>query len=294
MSKSQTMSVFRQVRQALAQLNPQDVREEAARALEIGLVAATPESLWRMESYFCPPHLSLSRRAQVSRILHRAAPYNGPSRFDIEIYDDALLAPGYAFTFYASNPERTLRAVLGERENLSLSLARNVYPFRKPVIQRLIQKVSQENALFSIVSALPDVIPSIVWLPWAVGEWASDTAFITVNQIRLAFLIAAASDRDVGYRERRNEIASLFTGAFGWRALARELAGQIPFGAGLIPKAAIAYAGTFVVGLSLERWFSLGYTYTRRERREAYQEAFQRGRDVARGLLEGVRRREAV
>ena len=47
-------------------------------------------------------------------------------------------------------------------------------------------------------------------------------------------------------------------GAFGWRALARELVGKIPMGGGLIPKAAIAYAGTRVVGLSLERLYRIG------------------------------------
>ena len=40
--------------------------------------------------------------------------------------------------------------------------------------------------------------------------------------------------------------------AFGWRALARELVGHIPLGGGLIPKGAIAYAGTYVVGKGLE------------------------------------------
>ena len=88
----------------------------------------------------------------------------------------------------------------------------------------------------------------MIELPWAIGEFASDTAFLTMNQIRMAFLIAAASDRPIGYREQRSEIASIVAGAFGWRALARELVGKVPFGGGLIPKAGIAYAGTFAVG----------------------------------------------
>jgi hypothetical protein len=95
----------------------------------------------------------------------------------------------------------------------------------------------------------------------------------------------------VGYREQRNEIASIIAGAWGWRSLARELAGKIPFGGGLIPKAAIAYAGTFVVGQSLERLYRLGYGLTRRERKAAYEQAFVRGKEVAGGLLEKVRRK---
>ena len=43
-----------------------------------------------------------------------------------------------------------------------------------------------------------------------------------------------------------------------WRALAKQLVGKIPFGGGLIAKAAVAYAGTKVLGLSLDHFYSLG------------------------------------
>jgi hypothetical protein len=101
-------------------------------------------------------------------------------------------------------------------------------------------------------------------------------------------MLAAASDRKVGYREQRAEIASLFAGAFGWRAIARELAGKIPMGGGLIPKAAIAFAGTYVVGASLERYYRVGYGYTPEERRAAYDQALERGKEIAAGLVRKV------
>ena len=127
------------------------------------------------------------------------------------------------------------------------------------MIHGIIQDVAQENALFALFSALPDVLPNVFALGWAAAEFASDTAVLTVNQVRMAFLIAAASDRPVGFLDQKRQIASIVAGAFGWRAMARELAGKIPFGGGLIPKAAISYAGTYVVGLSLERFYRIGY-----------------------------------
>jgi hypothetical protein len=122
-----------------------------------------------------------------------------------------------------------------------------------------------------------------------VGEFASDTAFLTMNQVRMAFLIAGASDRDVGYREQRAQIAGIVGGAFGWRALARELAGKIPFGGGLLPKAAIAYAGTYTVGIGLERFYRVGYGLTREERRRIYTKALERGRVVVDAVLKAAR-----
>ena len=107
----------------------------------------------------------------------------------------------------------------------------------------------------------------------------------------MLFLLAAASDRPIGYREQRAEVASIIAGAFGWRALARQLAGKIPFGAGIIPKAAVAFAGTYVVGRSAERLYRIGYGYTRKERRLIYEEALVRGKDIAGHLLEGFKKR---
>lgn len=284
------MPVFGEIKRAIANLNPAEVQESASKPVRIGLVAASHDSLGRMESYFIPPHLSAQRRAESARLLMR----DGTGDYEIVIYESCLLRPTNAFTFDFENPEDCVRDILRQRNDLSLPLARQFYPFRKPAAFQLIRAVAKENAMFSLVTALPDVIPSLASLPWALGEFGSDTAFLTGNQIRMTFMLAAGSDRLPGYREQRNEIASIVAGAFGWKALARELVGKVPFGGGLIPKAAIAWAGTFVVGLSLERLYSLGYGFTKIERRSMYEEAYQHGREIAGRLLEGIKERKAV
>jgi len=225
------------------------------------------------------------------QFLYRADDPGAPEDFDLEIFEEGLPRPEYAFSFSPETPERTVEEILQRCEELGLPLARCFRPFRRPVVERIVNTISKENALFALATALPNLAPGLVQLPWAVAELGSDTAFLTVNQIRMAFLLAAASDRPVGYREQRAEIASIIAGAFGWRALARELAGKIPFGGGLIPKAAIAFAGTYVVGNSVERLYRIGYGYTRAERRLAYQEALERGKRLAGSLLESWRER---
>jgi hypothetical protein len=132
-----------------------------------------------------------------------------------------------------------------------------------------------------VATALPDVIPSLMELPWAFGEFASDTAFMTANQLRMAFQVAAACGKEVGFGHQKAEILGIAAGAFGWRAIARELAGKIPFGGGLIPKGAIAYAVTYGIGKALERLYAAGKPFTRAEREEAYQSAYERGKSIA-------------
>lgn len=283
------VAVLRQLKQALSNLNPEEVREQMQRPLRVGLVAASQESLARMEAYFAPHTMSPDRRIQALRTLIRGGPGYTGATCDIEIYESSLLRPANAFSLDLDAPEDCIRRILKRREDLMLPLAAQLEPFRNPAAHKIIRAVAKENAFFCLATALPDVVPSLLSLPWSLGEFSSDTAFLTINQIRMIFMLAAASDRPVGYREQRSEIASIIAGCFGWRAIARELVGKIPFGGGLIPKAGVAWAGTFAVGLSFERLYRLGYGFTREERKVVYEDAFEHGRQIAGMLLEGLR-----
>jgi hypothetical protein len=277
--------IYSQIKTGFRNLNPSEVRDLAERPITVGLIASSRAGFAAMEELLAPPSLSETRPCQIERLTEGAAAGSG---FDLLLCESELLAPRHAFRFDPAEPLRTVREIVASREDLRLALARNFRRFRKPVIAKIVKGIARENAAFCLLTALPDVVPSLIELPWAAGEFASDTAFLTMNQVRMAFLIAGASDQDVGYREQRAQIAAIVAGAFGWRALARELAGKIPFGGGLIPKAAISYAGTYTVGVGLERFYRIGYGLAREERRRIYAQALERGRSVVNRLLEAA------
>jgi hypothetical protein len=276
------------IRNAISKLNPKQVREMSERPLRIAVYSANAEGYQRMENFFLHD-LSPTRRGESSAALVRQPPGSPQAHFDLAIYDESVLAPRGALVFEAAIPELLVQKMLNKHQDLGVVLARHFPPFRRPYVDRVIKKTCRENTLFSLATALPDVIPNIIELPWALAEFASDTAFLTMNQIRMAFLIAAASDREVGYTEQKSEIATVIGSAFGWRAVARQLVGKIPFGGGLLGKAAVAYAGTKVLGLSLDRFYSIGYKYTREERDQLYAEAFRQGKEVATRILSHLR-----
>ena len=285
-----SLHVLKEIRNAVANLNPHEVQAAADRPLRIGLVASSSAGFDAMEEFLLRSEkISERKRAITSAMLHRAGDPDLPEELDLVLSERGISSPAHAFTFDPGRPDDTVKDVLTRREELSLALARHFYVFRQPVVDQVIHSVSRDNALFALVTALPDVIPSLVELPWSVTEFASDTAFLTINQIRMAFLIAAASDKPVGYSAQKAEIAGIVTGAFGFRALARELTGKIPFGGGLVPKAAIAYAATYVEGLGLDRLHRLGYGLSGDERRNSYQEAFERGKGIVETVVRGIR-----
>jgi hypothetical protein len=279
-----------QIRNALANLNPSEVREQARIPVSIELFASTTVIHEEMANYFAPAQKRPAERyTEVAGLIRGGDPNTTGV---IRIVEEGVAHQPGDFVYSRSKPERVVCDIIEARPDLKLALARQFVPFRKPVSDDIIFNVSKENALFSVATSVPALMP-VLALPWAVGEFASDTAFLTMNQIRMAFMLAAANDRTVGYREQKSEIASLFAGAFGWRAIARELIGVIPMGAGIIPKAAIAFGGTYVMGLSLERLYRIGYGMTPEERKQAYRDAVERGKTIAANWLNSYKTQKA-
>ena len=268
-------NAIKQVRAVFGMLSPEEIRNRAAKPVIFGLVADNEHAFVEMEEFLAPPTHGLVFRAGYPGV---------PEKVDLVLYQDGAVGPKGTYTFHRADPRRTAAEIVHGNDDIGAALARAYPAFRAPVAERIVQSIARENAFFSVATALPDVIPNLVELPWALGEFASDTAFLTANQIRMAFLLAAACDRPVGFGHQKAELVGIAAGAFGWRAIARELTGKIPFGGGLIPKGAIAYAVTYGIGKGLERLYHAGAPYSRAERREIYRQAYERGKEVAGGF----------
>jgi hypothetical protein len=285
------LSVLKDIRKIYAGLNADEIRGSAYRDLNVGLIAASEEGFLEMERFLAPLWIAPSMRVEALKSVHRVVDGPARNRFDFLICEPGIPLTSNAYIFNPLDTESTARAIVADHHDLELAIARRFALFRRPVADQIIHRVSRENALFSLVTALPNVIPSVIDLPWAIGEFATDTAFLTMNQIRMALLMAAAHGHIIGYTEQKAQIAVIVAGAFGWRALARELVGKIPLGGGLIPKAAVAFAGTYVVGLGLEKLNRTGAGLSRDEKKDAYANAFAKGKEVVQEMAPTVVKR---
>lgn len=289
------MKFLAQVRRALEKVDPSGIRALAAKHYRILVIAGSSASYAAVEDFLTPAGLSRSKRLAAAETLVRACDPDAEGKFHFIFAErgtpvpEGWIAGEDLFFFDPDRMESFVEQFVAARPEEALALARLLEPVRHEYARHTIHQVSRENALFSILTSLPNIVPSLAGIPWLAGEFASDTAVLTANQIRMAFLLAAASDREAGFREQRREIGSIIAGAWGWRAGARQLVSKIPFGGGVIPKAAIAYAGTYVVGAALDRLYRFGYGLSREEREKAYEEAYARGRQVASNLVQMVK-----
>ena len=262
-------------------MNPAAVRAAASRPVRFGVLAADEDCVDDIRDFLGPEPSQIGRYEVV-----RIAREEDFGEVSVGFSERGVPHPGHFFAFDPSDPEASASALLDDHEEEWLPLACNFSGFRPLVSERLIWKIAKENALFTVATSLPNIVPTVLVLPWAVGEFASDTVFLTVNQVRLSFLLAAAHGKEVSYDRQSVKIGSIAGVALGWRAIARQLVSKVPAGAGLVPKGLIAFAGTYVVGRALEHWFREGTPLGRAARKEHFEDASRKGRAAVERMVE--------
>jgi hypothetical protein len=84
-------------------------------------------------------------------------------------------------------------------------------------------------------------------------------------------------------------MAPIVGAAMFWRTLARDLVTLLPFAAGVVPKVAIAFAGTYAVGRAAQLYYVEGQKASPERMREFYRDALRVLRERPVGLPERAR-----
>lgn len=163
-------------------------------------------------------------------------------------------------------------------DDLQLALAAQLPPLRRAVFARIIERTARANAGFAFTTGLAETIP-ILTAPLNLG----DIVVLTKNQVMMCYRIALAAGRDGEPRALIGEILGVLGGGMLFRQAARELVGLIPF-VGLLPKVAIAYAGTYAIGRAMTVWLTEGRRVTADAVARYSRESLDKGRALAERL----------
>ena len=164
-----------------------------------------------------------------------------------------------------------------------LALGRQLPSLRPALFDSLIQETAQANASFAFTTGLAETMP-VLTAPLNIG----DIVVLTKNQLMLGYRIVLASGRSGEPRKLIGEIIGVLGGGLLFRQIARQLVGLIPV-AGLVPKVAIAYTGTWAIGRAIAAWANEGRTITNDLVRTYTAEAVTRGRSFAERLVGDAR-----
>ena len=165
-----------------------------------------------------------------------------------------------------------------------IALGRQFPLFRLPIARQLINEACFSNAAYSFSTGLAEIVP-VLDLPLNM----TDMVVITKSQAFLAYKLGLLLGFSTRWQDYVSEFGSVIGTGFLWRQIARELIGLVP-GWGIIPKVAVAYSGTYVVGNAILGWYLTGRNLSAKQMRALYAQAFSRGKEYARKLGEKIPR----
>jgi uncharacterized protein (DUF697 family) len=168
---------------------------------------------------------------------------------------------------------------------LRLALARHLVPLREPLFTEMIEETARTNAMYSLTTGIAEAIP-VLDVPLNLA----DIVVLTKNQLIMSYRIALASGKKGTPRELIGEVLGVIGGGFLFRQGARQLVGLIPV-VGIVPKVAVAYAGTLAIGKAVAAWAAHGQALDPNTVKRLYRQALSRGRDVAQALVAQARKR---
>jgi uncharacterized protein (DUF697 family) len=155
----------------------------------------------------------------------------------------------------AETRARLVGPMLKAVPSLRIGLAHRFPVLRRAVSEELIREASLANAQFAIMSSLPSLIPVLGLL---LGGMA-DILVLTKNQAMLVFKLAAIHGRNIDDKVGiLKEITPVVGSAFLWRTAARTAVGLAPAPVAALPKAAIAFVGTYLVGQTARYYYERG------------------------------------
>ena len=151
---------------------------------------------------------------------------------------------------------------------VEIAVGRRLPALRETVAAKLTRDAAKNALKIALASAVVDHIP-VVGIVLGAFASAGDMVAITGIQMMLMLHVEATYGRDPDV-QRMWQLLPVIGGGFGWRALARELAGFVPV-AGIAIKGAIAYAGTIVVGEGVTFMMENGRSMSKGQAAQLYE-----------------------
>jgi len=171
--------------------------------------------------------------------------------------------------------DRFIPAVLAMLPDKLLALGRNYPLFRVAIGRQLINETCFTNAAYAFSTGLAEIVP-VLDIPLNVA----DMFILSKNQAFLVYRLGLALGFSTHWQDYLKEFSGVLGSGFFWRQIARQLVGLIPAW-GILPKVAVSYAGTYVIGQAVLQWYLTGRHISRQQIRQLYGQAFARGKQLA-------------
>lgn len=210
--------------------------------------------------------------------------FESPATGDVRLVWPALRQVAGSVTDTHFLQQKFVPVIMEMMPDRLLGLGRQFPLFRVPIAHQLINEACFANATYALGTGLAEVV-TVLNLPLTVA----DMIVLTKSQAFLVYKLGLVFGFSLQWRDYLAEFGSVIGGGFIWRQVARSLVGLIPV-LGIVPKIAVSYSGTFVVGHTILQWYLTGRHLSAQQMKALTVQAFQRGQDTARRITMKMRR----
>lgn len=194
------------------------------------------------------------------------------------------------YTFSTGKEISTFEKIVAENEHLKQALCYNFPAFRSLVARETMVQVSKQNAAWAGGTSIPNIAPGVHSLFYAPVEMTSDFSVMTLNELRMTFILASICGRKVNPFRLVPEILIMLGGAKGAQMLATQLLGKVPAGAGTLLKAGVAFAFTYAIGEAVFVNMNYGITFNKTDLMHRVEELKGFGQDMAKNVVSRIKK----
>ena len=202
----------------------------------------------------------VARGLRVIHVVNKADQLGSPDAFRYTAGSAFDVVPGDHLALTVATDHGSLKRELIPKishilHDRVLALARTFPGMRESIAQQLVFDSARTNAQFALLSSLPANVPII----GALTSVAADSIILTKNQAMLLLKLAVVHGRPLDAKMQiAAEIMPIVGAAFLWRSIARSLIGLLPGILSAIPKAGVAFAGTYAIGETAHYYYRVG------------------------------------
>jgi hypothetical protein len=190
------------------------------------------------------------------------------------------------YIFDPSDTTMLATQIMANHLELRFALSHRLPVFRPEHAKIVIQDTAFQNALWAVISSLPNTVPGPHNLLIAPFEGITDFMVLTINEMKLLFELVGLSGYRVLPLHHLTEFALIAGVAQLAQSTATTFAGRIPLRAGTIFKGAIAYAFTWAIGEGLFMYISTGHPLERNSFLKNFKQHFSKGKEVAANIID--------
>lgn len=197
----------------------------------------------------------------------------------------------HLYIFSTGKESAIFERMIDENDHLKQALCYNFPAFRSIVARETMIRVSKQNAAWAAGTSIPNIAPGPHSLFYAPVELTSDFSVMTLNELRMTFILASISGRKVNPFRLVPEILIMLGGAKGAQMLATQLLGKVPTGAGTLLKAGVAFAFTYAIGEAVFVNMNYGITFNKTDLMHRVEELKGYGQDMAKNIVSSIKKR---